>query len=85
MPYKKTIICLANSRKYQGRCVAGLEWNGKQPEAWIRPVSGLEKGVLVYERFCHNANGRDPRLLDFVDIDFLVPAAARVSNRKPPH
>jgi Dual OB-containing domain len=73
MPYKKTIICLANSRKYQGRCVAGLEWDGKRPCAWIRPVSGLEKGVLVYERLCGNANGRDPRLLGLLEIEFLVP------------
>jgi hypothetical protein len=33
----------------------------------------MEKGVLVYERFCGNANGRDPRLLDLLEIEFLVP------------
>jgi hypothetical protein len=73
MPYTKTIICLANSRKYQGRCVAGLEWNGRAPGKWIRPVSGMDKGVLNYERFCGNSNGRDPRLLDLIRIEFLVP------------
>jgi len=73
MPFRKTIVCLANSRKYQGRCVAGLEWNANRPGEWIRPVSGLPKGVLIYERFCGNANGRDPRLLDLIDIEFLVP------------
>lgn len=72
MSYKKTIVCLANSRKWQGRCVAGLEWNGRTPGGWVRPVSGLEKGVLVYERFCGNANGRDPKLLDLLEIEFLV-------------
>ena len=36
-------------------------------------MSGLERGVLIYERFCGNANGRDPRLLDLIDIEFLVP------------
>ena len=73
MSYKKTIVCLANSRKYQGRCVAGLEWRYSKPGVWVRPVSGMEKGILVYERFCGNANGRDPRLLDLIEIEFLVP------------
>ena len=27
MSYVKTIVCLANSRKLTGRCVAGKEWN----------------------------------------------------------
>jgi hypothetical protein len=73
MPYKRTILWLANSRKYQGRCVAGLAWQSHQPGRWVRPVSGLERGVLINERFCGNANGRDPRLLDLIEIDFLVP------------
>jgi hypothetical protein len=29
----------------------------------------------VYERFCGNANGHDPRLLDLLEIEFLVPQA----------
>ena len=84
MPYRKTIVCLANSRKYQGRCVAGLEWNGKRPATWIRPITGLPKGVLIYERICGNANGRDPRLLDLIDIEFLVPQphAYQVENQR---
>jgi hypothetical protein len=77
MPYRKTIVCLANSRKYQGRCVAGLEFQARKVGGWIRPVSGLERGVLVYERFCGNANGRDPKLLDVLDIEFLVPQPHR--------
>jgi hypothetical protein len=73
MPYKKTIVCLANSRKWQGRCVAGLEILPGRTAEWVRPVSGMEKGTLVWERFCGNANGRDPRLLDLLEIEFLVP------------
>jgi len=73
MPFRKTIVCLANSRKYQGRCVAGLEWNGNKAGSWIRPVTWLPKGVLINERFCGNANGRDPRLLDLIEIEFLAP------------
>jgi hypothetical protein len=73
MSYKKTIVCLANSRKWQGRCVAGLELLPGKPATWVRPVSGMEKGTLVWERFCGNANGRDPRLLDLLEIEFLMP------------
>lgn len=72
VPYQKTIVCLANSRKWQGRCVAGLEWNGT-PGAWIRPVGAGEKGVINGERFCPNASGRDPQLLDLVTISFVAP------------
>jgi len=73
VPYTKTIVCLANSRKWQGRCVAGLELVPGKPAHWVRPVSGMEKGTLVWERFCGNANGRDPRLLDLLEIEFLLP------------
>ncbi len=84
MPYRKMIVCLANSRKYQGRCVAGLEWNAQKPGPWVRPVTWLPKGVLINERFCGNANGRDPRLLDLIDIEFLVPQphAYQVENAR---
>jgi Dual OB-containing domain len=84
MPFRKTIVCLANSRKHQGRCVAGLEWSAAKAGPWIRPVSGLPRGVLIYERFCGNANGRDPRLLDLIDIEFLVPQphAYQVENAR---
>ena len=73
MPFRKTIVCLANSRKYQGRCVAGLEWDARKIGGWIRPVTWLPRGVLINERFCGNAYGRDPRLLDVLDIEFLAP------------
>lgn len=84
MPYRKTIICLANSRKYQGRCVAGLEWSNNKVGGWIRPVTWLPRGVLINERFCSNANGRDPRLLDVIDIEFLAPEphAYQVENSR---
>ncbi len=37
------IICLANSKKHSGRCVAGIRTDGK---GWIRPVSIAPEGVL---------------------------------------
>jgi len=69
MSYTKTIVCLANSRKLSGRCVAGREWDGNRFWAWIRPVSSSEKGELVAERYCEA--WRDPQLLDVIEIPLL--------------
>lgn len=37
----------------------------------MRPVSAMEKGALMQQRFC--ANGRDPQLLDLFEIPFVAP------------
>ena len=69
----KRIVCLANSRRPGGRCVAGKEvlLNG-EPGLWIRPVSDREEGgVSEYER--HYENGSEPRLLDVIDVPMLEP------------
>jgi hypothetical protein len=65
--YTKTIICLANSRKMAGRCVAGKEIIGGKIGGWIRPVSGRPTGELSEEdrRF---ENGLDAKLLDVITI-----------------
>ena len=47
----KRIVCLANSRKLNGRCLAGKEFGGKGVGTWIRPVGAREHGeVSEYER-----------------------------------
>jgi len=38
-------------------------------------VGAGEKGVINGERFCRNANGRDPQLLDLLTISFAAPQA----------
>ena len=48
-----------------------MEWDGQKAGAWVRPVSAMEKGTLMQQRFC--ANGRDPQLLDLVEIEFVAP------------
>jgi len=40
---KKKIICLANSRKYGGRCIAGKEIRSRN---WIRPIRDGGNGEL---------------------------------------
>jgi hypothetical protein len=38
-PLVKRIVCLANSRKMSGRCLAGRELINGLPGGWVRPVS----------------------------------------------
>lgn len=72
MAITKRIVCLANSRKLQGRCIAGRELIGGQPGGWVRPVSSREHDeVSEYER--QYEDGSDPRLLDIMDVPLLEP------------
>ena len=43
----KRIVCLANSRKMHGRCVAGREWRDGLAGQWIRPVSNREQQEVL--------------------------------------
>ena len=78
----KRIVCLANSRRMSGRCIAGKELlpDGR-PGPWLRPVSNRE-GEEVSERERQYADGSEPRLLDVVDIPALnaAPAAYQREN-----
>lgn len=73
MKYTKRIVCLANSRKKGGRCVAGLEIEVSQVVGgWIRPVSNRpsEEISLSDQRF---EDGSVPNLLDILEIPMLEP------------
>jgi hypothetical protein len=58
------IICLANSRKHGGRCVAGIRTDGK---GWIRLVADSADGALFEQ---HRLLGRDgePKPLDVIRV-----------------
>lgn len=66
-PVVKSVVLLANSRKMQGRCLAGKLIGGDQPGGWIRPVgSGVAGAVLPDER--QPTAGSEPALLDVLDF-----------------
>lgn len=67
----KRIVCLANSRKPGGRCVAGKELLvGGHTGAWVRPVSDREnEAVDDGER--QYRDGSEPAVLDVIDVPLL--------------
>lgn len=68
----RTLICLANSRKYSGRCVAGKEWLNDAVGGWMRPVSRAPTGELTPAELTL-ADGSSPKLLDLVTIPLAEP------------
>lgn len=67
----KRIVCLANSRKLNGRCIAGKEiLEDGRIGRWVRPVSTREsEEVSEYER--QYEDGSEPRVLDVIDVPLI--------------
>lgn len=70
MTVAKRIVCLANSRKLSGRCIAGKEIVDRHFAGWIRPVSARDhQEVSEHER--QYPDGSDPRVLDVMVVPLL--------------
>ena len=72
----KQIICLANSRKNNGRCIAGIENIGTTKQKWIRPVSASPTGEIS-ESVCAYSLANPIRVLDVLDVRLLGPSPSR--------
>ena len=60
----ETIVCLANSRKLGGHCVAGKKLEDNK---WIRPISQLATGELYHQHIQYR-DGSLPKCLDVIAI-----------------
>jgi hypothetical protein len=72
MPIVKRLVCLANSRKLSGRCVAGKELIDGVGGQWVRPVSDRPKEEVSEDERQYE-DGSDPRVLDIIDVPLKDP------------
>jgi hypothetical protein len=76
MAYTKTIVCLAHSIKTGGFCVAGKEVQQNGYGGWLRPVS-TRASAEVSASECDCGGGKQPVLLDIIQIPLLKPSPDR--------
>ena len=62
---RKTIVCLANSYKHGGRCIAGIDLDDGQ---WIRLHGNSADGALCACEYTLD-DGSEPRLLDVIEVE----------------
>lgn len=79
--YSKTIVCLANSRKLSGRCVAGKVYENGRFGEWVRPISNRPNEEISEEDRRYR-DGRRADVLHIVDIPMKEPTpyAYQVEN-----
>jgi hypothetical protein len=69
---RKTIVCLANSYKHGGRCIAGVDIHDGQ---WIRLHGNSPDGALCACEYALD-DGTEPRLLDVIEVElhYAIPS-----------
>ncbi|MHB9026049.1 MAG: dual OB domain-containing protein [Armatimonadota bacterium] len=73
------IVCLANSKKHSGRCIAGIHLPTGR---WVRPVSRVGKGELSPEHYVFQ-DGGEPLPMDTIrlGIGAACPKCYQPENR----
>jgi hypothetical protein len=71
---RRSILCLANSYKHGGRCVAGID---PRDGAWIRLRGAAPDGTLQPAEYRLH-DGSEPRLLDLIEVEahYALPSDA---------
>lgn len=69
-PGAKRIVCLANSFKDGGSCIAGKEKLPNGYGSWIRPISARETAEIRISE-CQYENRQFPKLLDIMSVPLL--------------
>lgn len=72
-PWVCKLICLANSRKFSGRCIAGKLLTDGAAGPWVRPVGAHATGELPLDQIALK-NGSMPTLLDILAVPLQEPA-----------
>jgi hypothetical protein len=67
------LICLANSNKMGGRCIAGLRTDGR---GWVRPVASETDHGQLHLRHFKLDDGTEPKTLDVIRLDLARAAPA---------
>ena len=71
-----TLVCLANSKKHSGRCLAGKAFHDGTYSEWVRPVTEHPHQELQHPEHCLQS-GEDSLILDLLEISFLGPRGDR--------
>jgi hypothetical protein len=64
-----TFLCLANSRKLRGKCVAGIRLDEL---CWFRPINAHDNGELYPSQYTLN-DGTEASILDIIRVDVSEP------------
>jgi hypothetical protein len=67
--YTQTILCLANSKKTRGTCIAGKEIEGAHLGPWIRPVSDRPTHEILEIKRRYSETGL-AEVFDVIEITF---------------